>query len=217
MMGQIDEQKERRRLAELYAGLEDGELEEIAADASSLTQAAREALRSEMLRREMQAPPAAKEVTETSGAAEAFGSEREPPGPVVIGRYRVLPEALVAKSILDSAEIKSFLADENLVRLGFHLDLLGGAKLMVCAEDAETAKKLLEEKIPEKINVTGVGEYAQPRCPQCGSLDVGFDEIGKEGYAGMALLGVPLGITHKGGTCHACGHEWDYGGGPAAD
>lgn len=172
-MGQIDEQKERRRLAELYAGLEGEELEEIASDADSLTEMAREALRSEMLNRGMQAPPSKRE------DSEAFGSEREPPGPVVIGRYRILPEALVAKSILDSAEIKSFLADENLVRLGFHLDLLGGAKLMVCAEDAETAKKLLEEKIPEKITVTGVGEYAQPRCPQCGSLDVGFDEIAK--------------------------------------
>ena len=211
MMGQIDEQKERRRLAELYAGLEGEELEEIAADADSLTEMAREALRSEMLNRGMQAPPSKRE------DSEASGSEREPPGPVVIGRYRVLLEALVAKSILDSAVIESFLVDENLARLGFHLDLLGGTKLMVREEDAETARKLLEEKIPEKINVTGVGEYAQPRCPQCGSLDIGFDEIGKEAYAAMALLGVPLGITHKGGKCHACGHEWEYGGGPTAE
>ena len=144
-MGQIDEQKERRRLAELYAGLEGEELEEIAADADSLTEMAREALRSEMLRREMQAPPAAKEDTETSGAAEAFGSEREPPGPVVIGRYSVLPEALVAKSMLDSAGIECFLGDENLVRIDwFYSNLVGGIKLMVRAEDADTARKLLE-------------------------------------------------------------------------
>lgn len=215
-MGQIDDQKERRRLAELYASLEEGELEEIAGDANSLTQAAREALRSEMLRREMLAPPP-KEVTETFGSAEAIGSERETPGPVVIGRYRVLLEALMAKSILDSAGIESFLVDENLVRLGFHFALMVGIKLMVRAEDEETARKLLEKQIPEKFDVAGVGEYLQPRCPRCGSLDVGFDEIDKKGANAAVALGVPLAITRKGGTCHACGHEWDYDGGPSAD
>lgn len=50
-MGQIDEQKERQRLAALYARLEEGELEEIAGDADSLTAVAREALRSEKTRR----------------------------------------------------------------------------------------------------------------------------------------------------------------------
>ena len=201
----------------MYASLEEGELEEIAVDANSLTQAAREALRSEMLRREMQAPPAAKEVTETFGSAEAFGSEREPPGPVVICRYGVLLEALVAKSILDSAGIESFLGDENLVRLGFHTALLAGIKLMVRAEDEETARKLLQERIPEKFDVAGVGEYLQPRCPHCGSLDVGFDEMDKQTAQAGVALGVPLAITRKGGTCHACGHEWNYDGGPSAD
>lgn len=198
--------------------MEVGELEEIAADAKSLTRTASEALRSEMLRRGMQPPPAAKEAAEASGSLEAFGSEREAPGPVVVGRYRGSLEVMVAKSMLDSAGIESFLVDENLVRLGLHSALMGGIKLMVRAEDAETARKLLEGQIPEKIEVAGVGEYAQPRCPQCGSLDVGYDEIDKQGaHAAMALLGVPLTITHKGGTCHACGHEWDYDGGPSPD
>jgi len=46
-MGQIDEKKERQRLAELYAGMEKGELEEIAGAADSLTAVAREALRAQ--------------------------------------------------------------------------------------------------------------------------------------------------------------------------
>lgn len=214
-MGQIDEHKERRRLAELYANLEEGELEEIAADAGSLTRTASEALRSEMMSRGM---PATKPGAEAWGSSHASGSEQEAPGPVLIGRYRVLLEAMVAKSMLDSAGIESFLVNENLVRMGFHSALLGGIKLMVREEDAETARKLLEEKIPEKLDVPEVGEYAQPRCPQCGSLDVGFDETEKEGaMAAMALLGVPLVTRHKGGTCHACGHEWGYDGGPSPD
>ena len=146
-MGQSDEQKERLRLAELYASLEDGELEEIAADVDSLTELAREALRSEMLRRGMQAPPAEKEDSKTAC------SEREHSGPVMVGRYRDSGEAMIAKSMLDSAGIECFLGDENLVRIDwFYSNLIGGIKLMVREEDAETARKLLEENIPQKFD-----------------------------------------------------------------
>src|SRR5467141_2584656 len=156
-MGQIDEQREWQRLAELYASLEEGELEEIAGDGDSLTQVAREALRSEMLSRGMEAPPA------NAGAAETSASRNDPPRPVMIARYGGVAEALVAKSMLDSAGIESFLGDENLVRLDwFYSNLVGGIKLMVREEDAETARAVLEKNIPEKLEVTGVGEFVQP-------------------------------------------------------
>ena len=146
-MGQSDEQKERLRLEELYASLEGEELEEIADDADSLTELAREALRSEMLGRGMHAPPTEKEDSRTSG------SEREHAGPVMVGRYRDSGEAMIAKSMLDSAGIECFLGDENLVRIDwFYSNLIGGIKLMVRAEDAETARKLLEENIPQKFD-----------------------------------------------------------------
>jgi hypothetical protein len=203
-MGEIDEQKERRRLAELYASLENGELEEIAADAASLTSVAGEALRSEMLRRGMEAPAAQREVPETCS------SKDEALRPVMVGRYRNSPEAMVAKSMMDSAGIESILSDENLVRLDwFYSNLVGGIKLMVREEDAETARKVLEQNIPEKLEVTGVGEYLQPPCPQCGSLDVSFNELNKQiAYPGF-FLGLPIHVNRKGGKCHACGHEWE--------
>jgi hypothetical protein len=144
-MAQIDEQRERQRLAELYAGMEKGELEEIAGQAGSLTAVAREALRTEMLGRGMEAPSASAEAAETSAGKE------EAPSPVVIARYGGVPEALLAKSMLDSAGIESFLGDENLVRLDwFYSNLVGGIKLMVREEDAETAKALLEKNSPEE-------------------------------------------------------------------
>jgi len=202
-MGQIDEQRERRRLMELYAGLENGELEEIAGDANSLTAVAREALRSEMLSRGMEAPPLSAEAAETSVKDEA-------PSPVIIARYGSVLEALLAKSMLDSAGIESFLGDENLVRLDwFYSNLVGGIKLTVREEDAETAMAVLEKNIPEKLEVAGVGEYAQPACPKCGSLDVSFDGLDKQiAYTGF-FLAVPIHVNRKGGKCHACGHEWE--------
>jgi len=184
--------------------MEKEELEEIARDADSLTAVAREMLRTEMLSRGMAAPLASAE------AAEISASKDETPSPVVIARYGGVPEAVLAKSMLDSAGIESFLGDENLVRLDwFYSNLVGGIKLMVREEDAETARALLEKNIPEKLEVAGVGEYAQPACPKCGSLDVSFNELNKQiAYTGF-FLGVPIHVNRKGGKCHACGHEWD--------
>jgi Putative prokaryotic signal transducing protein len=71
---------------------------------------------------------------------------------VIVGRYLFLPDAQVAKSILDSAGIESFLADENVVRMDwFYSNAVGGIKLLVRHEDAETAKKLLEESSAEPL------------------------------------------------------------------
>jgi hypothetical protein len=144
-MAQIDGQRERKRLAELYAGMEKGELEEIAMDTNSLTAVAWEVLRAEMLSRGIEAPPANAEAAQTSA------SKNEAPSPVMIARYGGVPEALLAKSMLDSAGIESFLGDENLVRLDwFYSNLVGGIKLMVRKEDGETARALLEKNTPEK-------------------------------------------------------------------
>lgn len=203
-MGKIDEGQERQRLANLYASMEEGELHEIAGDVDSLTQVAREALQSEMLGRGMEAPPAQREPTETSTTYD------EALRPVMVGRYGGVPEALVAKSMLDSAGIESFLSDENLVRLDwFYSNLVGGIKLMVREEDAETARTVLEKNIPKKLEVTGVGEFVQPPCPRCGSLDVTFDGLDKKIASAGFFLNVPIHVILKGGKCHACGHEWE--------
>jgi len=55
-----------------------------------------------------------------------------------------LSEALLAKGSLESAGIECFLMDENMVRIDwFMVNILGGIKLMVAAEDAETARAFL--------------------------------------------------------------------------
>ncbi len=58
---------------------------------------------------------------------------------------------MIAKSMLDSAGIECLLGDENLVRIDWFL--ADGIKLMVREEDADTARKLLEENVPEKFDV----------------------------------------------------------------
>jgi hypothetical protein len=134
---------ERRRLAQLYASLPDGELEQLAREAASLTDEARAALESEMARRRM---------TEQAANAEGSSASSGPPGMrdlLTIRQFRDLPEALLAKSVLDSAGIECFLGDDNLIRMDWlWSNLLGGIKLRVRQEDALVASRLLEGGSP---------------------------------------------------------------------
>jgi|SRR5215470_6781200 len=130
---------ERARLARTYSEMSDEALKDLAADDKSLTETAKQVLEAELASRGIEkAKPAVNEPRQHSGPL------------VMIKRFRDLPEAFVAKSILDSAEIDSFLADENLVRIDWlYSNLIGGAKLMVRPEDAAEAAALLDERANE--------------------------------------------------------------------
>lgn len=203
-MTQIDWERERARLAAVYAAMSDVELQEVADDADSLTDVARTTLRAEMLRRGMEGPP------EVAPAAELRGKEPHVPRPVMVGRYRDLPVATVAKSILESAGIEAFLVDDNVIRLDWAIsNALGGIKLLVREEDAAAARELLEEHIPDKFEVEGVGEYEQPKCPNCGSKDISLDELDRKIAFPSLFLRIPIPAVQRGWNCHACGHTWD--------
>ncbi len=111
-----DEQRERRRLADNYAGMTDGELQRLARSAESLTEMAWDTLEDEMDRRHLEFPD--DECPDNSAPEQR--KEIEVRELVTIRQFRDLPEALLAKGSLESAGIECFLADEN--RLDhFHL------------------------------------------------------------------------------------------------
>jgi len=120
-----------------------------------------------------------------------------------------MPDTFLFGSILDSAGIECYLADENTIRMDwFWCDFLGRIKLCVRKEDAEAASSLLEEGVPEKFDVEGVGEYEQPRCPTCQSLRISFRGLNKAvDYIG-ALLGGARPLHRSLWECDACGHQW---------
>lgn len=69
-------------------------------------------------------------------------------GIVILRRFRDLPEALLAKTILESADIECFLCDENIVRLDwFYSRAIGGMRLWVREEDASAAEELLAQDV----------------------------------------------------------------------
>lgn len=202
-MRKIDWEKERQRLTALYANMEDGELNRIATDLDSLNDVAREVLRDEMLKRDREVPP------QLAALAASAKQQAELSEPEIVGRYRDITQAMVAKSILNSANMECFLADDNLVRMDWlYSNLVGGIKLVVRHEDVEAAKKLLSQVTPEKFDLSGIGEYEQPKCPKCGSMDITFDELDMRVVAGGMLAGVPLKLTKNGWSCHMCKHRW---------
>ena len=127
---------------------------------------------------------------------------------IVLRRFRDMPDAFLFGSILDSS-IECYLADENTIRMDwFWSNLLGRIKLCVRKMDAETASSLLEQGIPEKFDVDGVGEYQQPRCPMCQSLETSFQGLNEAVDYTRALIGGPRPLHRSLWECDACGYQW---------
>jgi hypothetical protein len=133
-MGKVDPEKENARLEALYAGMSDDELGKVSSDPDALTHVARGALDGELKKRGLSWP-----------AVETSPTEEGSP-PVVLRRYRDMPQAMVDKTTLDSAGIECFLYDENLARMDWFVsNAIGGIKLVVAKNDAEEADKILIE------------------------------------------------------------------------
>ena len=226
-MTKIDPEQERKRLVEFYSGQMDGELGKVAEQAYELTDLAREALRAEMTRRGLStvliesAPVTAAPLAlpgdppPDEPPVEALpGGELEMREMVTIRKFRDLPEALFAKGSLESAGIECAMVDDNMVRLDWFIsNLLGGVKLQVSQEDAADAEEILSQPIPENFDVTGIGDYQQPRCPRCQSLDVNFQEVSPAAYV-SAYVNVPIPFHRRAWRCHSCNAEWEDDGVP---
>jgi len=198
-MSNLEQTNERNRLARTYAAMSDSELQRLARNPESLTEAAWEALEDELDRRNLEFP------AEETHPREEVQLRRL----ITVRQFRDLPEALLAKGCLESAGIECFLRDDNLVRLDWFIsNFVGGVKLCVQAEDAEKAQGILDEPILEGLYVQGVGLYEQPRCPKCNSLDVSFQELDPAAYLSMAVR-VPIPFHRSAWRCRACNAEWE--------
>lgn len=164
-------EQERLRMTGVYSAMSDEELGQVAASGDDFSDAAREAFQAEVAKRGLKleiAPPHGEDIVEFEEA-------------VTLRQFLDLPEALLAKGSLESAGIPAYLVDDNMVRLNWFIsNILGGIKLKVRAEDAEAARRILDQSIPEMLEVEGVGSFEQPKCSRCQSLDVTYVETMRE-------------------------------------
>ena len=141
-MAMIDPEKERRHLAEFYAGQTDGELEQVADDADDLTDVARETLRAELVNRGLSVEPLQR-------AGEADHSELEFRDLVTVRTFWGLLEAELAKGLIEAVGIECFLSDDHTARLLSTANATGGIKLRVDRDNVEAASRILEEAVSQ--------------------------------------------------------------------
>jgi hypothetical protein len=129
---------------------------------------------------------------------------------VTVRRYRDLSEAIVAKSLLESAGIPAWIRDENVARLEWqYSNLLGGLRLQVRADQESAAEEILAQPMPETIAFDAQEKFEQPKCPVCGSIDIAYEGASrKAALLSVSALAVPLPLGATSWTCHACGARW---------
>jgi len=141
---------ERQRLSDFYSSKPDIELQELAAIAYSLTDIARQVLRKELTRRSLD--HSLKETKDDSSAYRRLD-------PIVLRTFLHVSEALMAKSVLDSAGVHCFLSDDNVIRIDWFLsNALGGVKLWVRPEDFAEAREILDQNPQESFETEGIDE-----------------------------------------------------------
>ena len=186
-------------LAAQYAQLSETELMELAQSYDGLLEFAQAALRAEFARRGLE-PPLIEE------------PEKWEFRPLVtVQRYRDLAEAYAGRSLLESAGIPAWIADENLVRMDwFYSNLVGGMRLQVEERDAADARGILEEEPPKTITYGEDEAYVQPTCPKCGSSEITLGNGTERGPSLVALymFAIPVPSREEIWHCNGCGARW---------
>jgi ribosomal protein S27AE len=175
------------------------ELMEFARSYDGLLEVAQEALRAEFARRRLEPP-----LVEEPGEWEFRRLK-------TVRRYRDLAEAYAGRSLLESAGIPTWIADENLVRMDwFYSNLIGGMRLQVNESDEMAAREILEERAPDTITYDEEEVYVQPTCPKCGSGEVSLGNGTERGRSLLALyvLAIPVPPREAIWHCGACGADW---------
>lgn len=158
----MDTEQEKKRLQGVYSAMTDEELLALAEDSVSLTSEAVQSLTSEIAQRKLKTD---------SASSEESGEHSEEL--VTIQRFRALPEAMLAKGMLDSAGIQSVVVDDNTGRM-LGSGAVGGIRLQVNRADADAAKGALTQSSPESCTCGSNRQVHWVKvhiCPNCGKAE----------------------------------------------
>lgn len=187
-------------LAVQYAQMSETKLMELARSYDGLLEVAQSALRAEFSRRGLE-PPLVEE-------PEKWELRRL----ITVQRYRDLAEAYAGRSLLESAGIPAWIADENLVRMDWFLsNMVGGMRLQVDELDEATARQILEQEVPPAIPYGDEEVYIQPTCPKCGSADITLGNGTERGRSFLALylVSMPVPPQQTVWHCETCDARWE--------
>lgn len=184
-------------LSRQYSAMSRRELMELAQQYDRLTQTAQSVLRSEFAHRGLEPP-----LIDDSPGVSARTL-------VTVGYFRDLAPAVIARSLLEGVGIDAWILDENTARIMGVPEITGGVRLQVDANDESAAREVLEQPALDAIPLDSGDSFAQPRCPQCASLDVCL--LGPFSAAAVFtpdVASAPLPPDEEGWLCNACGAAW---------
>lgn len=186
--------------AATYASLSELELLRLAQEYDTLTELAQAAMRAEFARRNLEPP-----------LVDAGYDQTDARALITIERYRDHSEAIVARSLLESANIPVYLADENFVRLDWQMsNLVGGIRLQVAPADEAAALELLRQPAPDPIDFSAGESFAQPHCPVCSSTDIAFQGQSRDiALPALFFIGIPVPPGGESWLCNHCGARWE--------
>ena len=136
---------------------------------------------------------------------------------ITIRSYFNQTDAYLAQSRLESAGVRTFLADENMVNTNwFYSIAMGGMRLMVQSDDADAALRILDDKAEALLPVAAAD---QVHCPKCGSSNTwrGYSTIlwwlhPVHWFYPIVLFlcgsVFPPPILRHTWRCRDCGHRW---------
>jgi ribosomal protein L37AE/L43A len=209
---QSDPFVEWQRLTELYRGMCDDELRELAADSADLTDVARQVLHDEMKKRGLKEPLAAGTVASQPAppAAPQWGPEAPPPDAADAQQesgfrhdftWKTLlcecdeqEEARQICAALRQAGIESWIEGRGYYSPYSQLDLRN-PRILVAADRLEEALAVAARPIPQEIieqTRTAEPDFEPPVCPKCGAAD-------------PVLEGVD---PFNAWRCDTCGNQW---------
>jgi hypothetical protein len=115
-------------------------------------------------------------------------------------------EADIARSVLESQDISSFLMDYHTIYIDWlYSNALGGIKLQVHKEDAALARDAIEHALRSAHEQ----DYSEGACPVCHSVKTSPVVLGRPWLMlTWLLIGIPLGWQSTRLRCSSCGHKW---------
>jgi hypothetical protein len=190
--------QEWQRLSSLYAEMSDGELEELAAGFTDLTEFAQPILRDEMKKRGLGDPSAiqaaanqrkttfggwTKTANDDSDSDEEAGDDAEAPVAYTwktpLRECEDKEEAFQISEVLRRAGIESWI-DQPGSTFGTRTVATNVIRILVAADQIEEARAVIASPIPQDIidqSKEKPEDFVPPNCPKCGAEDPTLESV----------------------------------------
>ena len=124
---------------------------------------------------------------------------------ITVGTFSKPEEAHLLRARLEAGGVRAFVQDENIVQMNWlYSNAIGGVRVQISEEDIQEAQAILKQAqfdLPDVVDID---------CPQCGSIEVGPDELPRRiSFAALLVLNFPFLFAKHRYRCSACGATWN--------